>query len=85
MYQPDPASIGGVMPSLRAGTLPLMYFTGLPLAVVLIVAVSLPSFGLAARAAGLRTWHVSVGLAAMALVVLLVHANPWQLRVWLAD
>jgi hypothetical protein len=84
-YRPDPQSIGGLTAIILSGTLPLIYIMGLAAVAALLVMSAVPSSRSALREARLRSWHVCVGLAGMALIGILLHANPWQLRVWLAD
>ena len=84
-YRPDPQSIGGLTAIILSGTLPLIYIMGLAAVAALLVMSAVPSFRSALRDARLRSWHVCVGLAGMALMAILLHGNPWQLRDWLAD
>ena len=84
-YRPDPQSIGGLTAIILSGTLPLIYIMGLAAVAALLVMSAAPWFRSALRDARLRSWHVCVGLAGMALVAIVLHGNPWQLRDWLAD
>jgi hypothetical protein len=84
-YRPDPQSIGGLTAIILSGTLPLIYIMGLATVAALLVMSAVPSFRSALRDVRLRSWHACVGLAGMALMAILLHGNPWQLRVWLAD
>ena len=84
-YRPDPGSIGGPLYTMLAGTLPLLYFFGLGALLCLSIALSVPRFNRVLRQAGLRSWHVYVAFLGMAVLVAFVHADPGQLRTWLAD
>jgi hypothetical protein len=84
-YRPDPQSIGGLTATILSGTLPLIYIMGLAAVAALLVMSAVPSFRSGLRDGRLRSWHVCVGLAGMAIMAILLHGNPWQLRGWLAD
>jgi hypothetical protein len=84
-YRPDPESVGGRTAIILSGTLPLIYMMGLAAVVAMLVMFAVPSSRSELREARLRPWHVCVGLTGMALIAILVHADPWQLRRWLAD
>lgn len=84
-YRPDPKAIGGIAAIVVTGTLPLIYFVGLIAGACLLIMWIVPSLRIALREASLRTWHVYVGFAAILLMAILLHGNPWQLRDWLSD
>lgn len=84
-YRPDPKAIGGIAAIVLTGTLPLIYFVGLIAVACLLIMWIVPSLRIALRDASLHAWHIYVGFAAMMLIAILVHGNPWQLRDWLSD
>jgi hypothetical protein len=51
----------------------------------LLIMWVVPALRIFLREARLHAWQVYVGVAAMMLIAILLHGNPWQVRDLLAD